>query len=461
VEKQKKKPEATFESKLHDKKNDNSDESQEHSDKGQDDADTKSVEAVEPSVLTLEQIQAELAKNKSRRQGPRGFKHKKSKNKGKGKSKKNSTKKMAVSNKQTIDKKTMDALDASKATRAVIPEEEKVDYSEHSEVDADVAKTEAGASSWSIPGLGSVTGLFSNFSGNKPLTSDDLQKPIAELKNQLISKNVAMDIADKLCASVKDSLVGKKISAFTRVKTMVAAALSDALTRVLTPKKSIDIVASALQARQQKRPYTIVFIGINGVGKSTSLSKVCYYLKRKNLRVMIAACDTYRSAAVEQLQEHGKRLSVPVFNKGYHKDPAEVARHAILHGQREEYDVVLIDTAGRMQNNTRLLKGLAKLVDQNNPDLVLFVGEALVGNDGIDQLEMFNRALEENSAKQTPRGIDGIILTKFDTVDDKVGASLSMVYQTRQPIVFVGTGQKYTNLKLLNPATIIQSLFAS
>lgn len=180
----------------------------------------------------------------------------------------------------------------------------------------------------------------------------------------------------------------------------------------------------------------------------------------KKFKVMIAACDTFRSGAVEQLQEHGKRLNVPVFNKGYDKDPSAVAGHAIMHGKREGYDVVLIDTAGRMQNNTRLMKGLAKLVENNNPDLVLFVGEALVGNDGIDQLTMFNQALIDHSSQQNPRGIDGIILTKFDTVDDKVGASLSMVYRTGQPIVFVGTGQKYTNLKLLNPTTIINSLFA-
>jgi len=132
-------------------------------------------------------------------------------------------------------------------------------------------------------------------------------------------------------------------------------------------------------------------VGVNGVGKSTSLSKVCYYLKSKGIKVMIAACDTFRSGAVEQLNQHAKVLDVDLFQKGYAKDPASVAKEAIKYGTENGYDCVLIDTAGRMQNNEPLMRALAKLVSNNEPDLVLFVGEALVGNDGIDQLSMFDR----------------------------------------------------------------------
>jgi len=126
--------------------------------------------------------------------------------------------------------------------------------------------------------------------------------------------------------------------------------------------------------------------------------------------------------------------------------------------KNENYDVVLIDTAGRMQNNEPLMNALARLIDKNEPDLVLFVGEALVGNDGVNQLEMFNQAIKDYSSKKNPRGIDGIVLTKFDTIDDKVGAAVSMVHKSGQPIIFIGNGQKYTNLSRLNLQSVLKSL---
>lgn len=193
-----------------------------------------------------------------------------------------------------------------------------------------------------------------------------------------------------------------------------------------------------------------MFIGVNGVGKSTSLAKVAYYLKTKgNLSVMMAACDNFRSGAVEQLQQHARCLDLPVYQKGYKDDPAVIAKEALAEAKSKRYDVVLIDTAGRMQGNEALMRALAKLVHVNQPDTVLFVGEALVGNDAIDQLTKFNQSLIDFAVK-SPRSIDGIIMTKFDTVDDKVGTALNMVYTTGKPIVFVGIGQKYPHLKKLN-----------
>lgn len=193
------------------------------------------------------------------------------------------------------------------------------------------------------------------------------------------------------------------------------------------------------------------------VQQSTSLAKIAYYLKTNGCSPMLAACDTFRSGAVEQLNVHAKCLEVPLYHKGYAKDPSAVAKAAIDHAQEEGHDVVLVDTAGRMQNNVPLMKALSKLVVENEPDLVLFVCEALVGNDGIDQLSMFNKALRSGGHV---RQIDGIILTKFDTVSDKVGAALTMTHVTGAPVVFVGTGQKYTHLKKLSPQAVIKSLFA-
>lgn len=295
-------------------------------------------------------------------------------------------------------------------------------------------------------------------SGNKILEREDLESVINPMHQMLITKNVASEVADELCESVIATVVGQRLESFTRISTVVRKALEAALLRILTPKKSTDVLREILQAKSENRAYSIVFVGVNGVGKSTSLSKVCYYLKSKGIKVMIAACDTFRSGAVEQLNQHAKVLDVELFQKGYAKDPASVAKEAVKYGSENGYDCVLIDTAGRMQNNEPLMRALAKLVSNNEPDLVLFVGEALVGNDGIDQLSMFDRALADYSDRREPHRIDGIVITKFDTIDDKVGAAVSMVYKTGQPIMFIGTGQKYTHLKKLNVRTVLRHL---
>ena len=200
---------------------------------------------------------------------------------------------------------------------------------------------------------------------------------------------------------------------------------------------------------------------MNGVGKSTSLAKATFHLKDHGHSVLIAACDSFRAGAVEQLKRHCLRLDTQLYQVGYAKDPVKIASDAIRQAREKGIDVVLVDTAGRMQNNAELMKQLALLVAVNRPDLVLFVGEALVGNDGVDQLVEFDRRLVDHATDSAaPRRIDGIILTKFDTVDDKVGAALSMVYQTRIPVVFLGTGQQYQDLRRLNVDAVVASLLA-
>jgi len=254
--------------------------------------------------------------------------------------------------------------------------------------------------------------------------------------------------------------VGKTTERFQSMAASVKSVLEEAMETLLTPKKSIDVLRAAMAAKNAGRVYTIVFLGVNGVGKSTNLAKVAYYLKHKGgLDVLICACDTFRAGAVEQLKTHSRCLDVPLFERGYGKDPAEIAKSAIAHARQNGHEVVLVDTAGRMQDNEPLMRALAKLVAINQPDLVLFVGEALVGNDAIDQVSKFNRSLIDMSHDpRKPRGIDGMLLTKYDTVDDKVGAALSMVYVTGQPIVFVGTGQKYTHLKKMQAKEVVRTL---
>lgn len=250
------------------------------------------------------------------------------------------------------------------------------------------------------------------------------------METLLSSKNVANSIAVELCDSVKTSLIGKQIGTFGSIRATVKESMTEALERILTPTRPVNILHGISNARESNRPYTITFIGVNGVGKSTTLSKVIHYLKTRGLQVSVAACDTFRSGAVEQLKTHCKALDVRLFDQGYAKDAASVAAAAIRDATNKYHDdVVLIDTAGRMQNNEPLMRALVNLISKNTPDLVLFVGEALVGNDGVDQLMEFNKALRHFSRNKNPRLIDGIILTKFDAVDDKVGAAISMTYK--------------------------------
>lgn len=306
------------------------------------------------------------------------------------------------------------------------------------------------------------TDKIKSFTGNKELTEADIDPIMKEFSDGLMEKNVAQDIAISLCESIKKTLLKTKTESFTTVKTTVKNALIESLKKILTPKKKIDILKDALAAKKRGEPYKIVFIGVNGVGKSTSLAKVGYYLKTKGkLSLSIAACDNFRAGAVEQLKVHSRCLDVPLYEKGYKDDPAFIAQEAIAEAKKKNYDVVLIDTAGRMQDNEPLMKALAKLVHVNSPDLVLFVGEALVGNDATDQLTKFNQSLVDFSYQGSdPRTIDGIILSKCDTVDDKIGAAISMVYSTGKPIVFMGIGEKYPNLKKMNVNTVINSLLA-
>ncbi|GMN32865.1 hypothetical protein TIFTF001_041799 [Ficus carica] len=321
---------------------------------------------------------------------------------------------------------------------------------EEEEVGKD-SKPEAKKKGW-------FSSMFQSIAGKANLDKSDLEPALKALKDRLMTKNVAEEIAEKLCESVAASLEGKKLASFTRISSTVQAAMEEALVRILTPRRSIDILRDVHAAKEQRKPYVVVFVGVNGVGKSTNLAKVAYWLLQHKVSVTMAACDTFRSGAVEQLRTHARRLQIPIFEKGYEKDPAIVAKEAIQEATRNGSDVVLVDTAGRMQDNEPLMRALSKLIYLNNPDLVLFVGEALVGNDAVDQLSKFNQKLADLSTSPNPRLIDGILLTKFDTIDDKVGAALSMVYISGAPVMFVGCGQSYTDLKKLNVKSIVKTL---
>ena len=388
-----------------------------------------------------------------------------------------------------------DARAIAEAKAAYMPEQDEVPaWEEEDEVldeidikwNADGSNEGEGGDDDSQASTG-IRGFFSNLiSPNRPLTKSDLEPPLKQMQQLLASKNVAPSTAKAICEVVEKQLLGKKVGTLVGVKRAVRHALEDAIERVLRPElggiggrgsgikkgKSVDVLRGVVEKREKGRssgllgmggngggggrPYVIVMIGINGVGKSTSLAKIAYYLQSNQCNPLLAACDTFRSGAVEQLSVHASCLSLPLYHQGYAKDPSAVAKAAINKAAEDGNDVVLVDTAGRMQNNVPLMKALAKLVTETNPDLVLFVCEALVGNDGMDQLTMFQKALTMGGHS---RPIDGIVLTKFDTVSDKVGAALTLTHLTGVPIAFCGTGQKYNHLKPLSVPFVIQSLF--
>ncbi|XP_076367225.1 signal recognition particle receptor subunit alpha-like isoform X2 [Tachypleus tridentatus] len=344
-----------------------------------------------------------------------------------------------------------------------------------SESEEEISEAEEEASTKIQPtGKNRSFGMFNMFRGlvgSKSISREDMQPILEKMRDHMIAKNVASDIAGKLCESVASKLEGKVLGTFTGVTSTVKATLVDALVQLLSPRRRIDILRDVMEAKQHQRPFVIVFCGVNGVGKSTNLAKICFWLVENNFKVLIAACDTFRAGAVEQLRTHSRCLNalhppekhgghsvVQLYEKGYGKDAAGIAMEAINYARDCKIDVVLVDTAGRMQDNEPLMRSLAKLIKVNSPDLVLFVGEALVGNEAVDQLVKFNQALADHSNQDNPHLIDGIVLTKFDTIDDKVGAAISMTYITGQPIVFVGTGQTYTDLKNLNAKAVVHAL---
>lgn len=364
----------------------------------------------------------------------------------------------------------------SRSGADLIDEDDSVDAAAAAAAASAAAAATAGGGGgggwWSRSTLGS---LLSTWTGSKVLEQADLDPVVEAMRQHLMAKNVSKDTADALCASLATQLVGTKLDggATLSVQAAVQAAVQKALRasteRILTPGRPVDILRAVRAKREAqagmtagtREPFVIVMCGVNGVGKSTTLAKITYHLKDHGHNVLIAACDSFRAGAVEQLVRHCKALDTELFQQGYSKDPVQIAADAIRKAKQSDVDAVLVDTAGRMQNNQQLMLQLAKLVHVNRPDLVLFVGEALVGNDGVDQLVEFDRALKDLAADAThPRSVDGIVLTKFDTVDDKVGTALSMVYRTGIPIVFLGVGQQYPDLRKLNVAAVVKALLS-
>ncbi|OCK85445.1 P-loop containing nucleoside triphosphate hydrolase protein, partial [Lepidopterella palustris CBS 459.81] len=329
---------------------------------------------------------------------------------------------------------------------------------------ADAKKDSSSASSGIVgSSLGAIGSLFRNVVGGKTLTKEDLAKPLKGMEDHLLKKNVAREAAVRLCDSVEHDLIGLKTGNFTTVEATIRTAMERALTKILTPTSSLDLLREITTVTSQSRPYVLSIVGVNGVGKSTNLSKIAFFLLQNHHRVLIAAADTFRSGAVEQLRVHVRNLKelskreggeVDIFEKGYGKDAANIAADAVAFAGKNNFDVVLIDTAGRRHNDQRLMSSLEKFAKLAKPDKILMVGEALVGSDSVAQARNFNASFGPG------RGLDGFIISKCDTVGDMVGTLVSMVHATGIPVVFLGVGQHYADLRGLNVGSVCRLLMS-
>jgi len=216
---------------------------------------------------------------------------------------------------------------------------------------------------------------------------------------------------------------------------------------VMLTDKKIDILGKAEEKRGQKDPLILLFVGINGTGKTTTIAKVAQFFKDKKYSVVLAGSDTYRAGSIEQLEEHAKRLNLKMIKHQYGADPAAVAYDAISHAKAHGISVVLIDTAGRMQTNQNLMNELTKVKRVVKPDLTILTVDSLAGNDAVQQAEEFHKCV----------GIDATILTKVDA-DVKGGAALSVTYITQKPILFIGVGQTYKDLEVFNPEKFVNMI---
>jgi len=275
---------------------------------------------------------------------------------------------------------------------------------------------------------------------HKSITEKNLEDALSELQIALLENDVAFEAAEAICSRVKATLVGEQIGLLQSKKETIREALHQAVREALTPRSPVDLFKLLEERRKEGAPLVILFLGVNGTGKTTTIAKLAHLFMSRGYSVVLACADTFRAGSSEQLQIHADRLKVRMISRPYGSDPASVAFDAINHARARGINVVLIDTAGRMQTNRNLMSELEKIRRIAEPDLVIFVGDALAGNDAIAQAKTFNDAI----------GIDAAILTKVDA-DAKGGAALSIAIATGKPIIFIGVGQEYADIEEFRP----------
>ena len=286
--------------------------------------------------------------------------------------------------------------------------------------------------------------------GQKSISKKEIDSIFDELQISLMENDVAQEIVDELTSKIKNEIQNLKLERSEDSEQVITTKLYSFLSDLfLSTNNKTDIIQSILEKKRSKAgPYSIIFLGINGTGKTTTVAKFCKLLRDHGVSVVLAAADTHRAGAIEQITHHGNNLNVKVITQRYGADPSAVARDALEHARKNYIDAVLIDTAGRMQTSKNLMEEVSKIIRVIKPDMKIFVGDSLAGNDTVNQAREFFEYTN----------YDGSILTKSDA-DSKGGAAISIAYLTRKPILYLGVGQGYDDLTEFDYDAFLDSIF--
>ncbi len=276
----------------------------------------------------------------------------------------------------------------------------------------------------------------------KKINEEQFEELFSDFEITLLENNVALEVIDKIKEDLKMDLVNVPLKG--KIEDIIKNSLKNSLEEILK-ESNFDLIQEI--KNKKEKPYIIVFVGINGSGKTTTISKIANLLIKNNIKCVLVAADTFRAASIQQLEEHAINLKIKLIKHDYNADPAAVCFDGIKYAKAHNLDAVLIDTAGRQHSNKNLMEEMKKIIKVAKPDLKMFIGESITGNDSIIQSQEFNKSI----------GIDGVILTKSD-VDEKGGAIISISYVTQKPIIYLGSGQKYDDLEKFNKAKILASL---
>ena len=283
--------------------------------------------------------------------------------------------------------------------------------------------------------------------GEKELKEKDIEEVLFQLEISLLESDVATEVIDSIKSDLKEKLIGTKVNR-KEIEQFVKQSLIESISSLFDSAGKIDILSKIASKKNSPDPYIILFVGINGTGKTTTLAKIAHMLQKSKFSVVVAAADTFRAGAIEQLKEHTDRLKLKLVAQNYGSDPAAVARDAVLYAKSHKIDCVLVDTAGRMQTSKNLMDQIEKITKVVNPDFKIFVGDSLAGNDTVNQAKEFHQHTK----------FDAAILTKSDA-DARGGAALSIVKVTSTPVIYLGVGQEYEDLKPFDKELFLETVF--
>jgi len=272
--------------------------------------------------------------------------------------------------------------------------------------------------------------------GEGRITEVNVAETVKEIRKALLDADVSYKVAKEFCDRVKKEAMGQNVLTAVKPQQMMVKIVHDELTSFMG--------GMARDVNLKGSPAVVLVAGLNGSGKTTFSAKFALHVKsKKGMKVMLAACDTFRPAAIEQLQVLGEQVGVPVYTEEGEKDPIKIARNAVSKAKAEGYSVVIIDTAGRLAVDQELMDEISALHDAVSPTETLFVVDAMTGQDAVETAKAFNDRLD----------FDGVVLTKMDG-DTRGGAALSIMYVVGKPIKFVSTGEKMEALDVFHPSRI-------